>query len=100
MTFMASRVARSIAHQTDRFASAAIDQRQLLSAGAALGALLSLPFSLRQVSAQGDVPQSMAKATDLLLALGLPDVTVTVGEYGVTVPVGGLEGQVPRQRDH
>ena len=92
MTTFTSRVARSsLAHLT-RITASPITRRQLVTAGAALGALLSLPSSLRRVSAQGEVLESTAKATERLLNLGLPEFNVTVGESGVTAPSEVAEG--------
>ena len=92
MTTFTSRVARSSLEPVTRLAEAPLTRRHLLMAGTALGALLSSPSWLSQASAQGDVSESTAKATERLLALGLPDFEVTVGESGVTAPSEVEEG--------
>lgn len=77
------------AHAVERLA---LNRRQFLTAGAALGALISLPSAFARASAQSEALETIASATAKLLDLGLPQITVTVGESGVTAPSTVTEG--------
>ena len=91
-TPFSSRVARSAGARSTHLAETTVNRRQVLTAGAALGALLSLSAARSRASAQTDPPETIAAASDRLQALGLPEITVTVGESGVTAPSEIEEG--------
>ena len=81
-----------VARPTEIVERLTINRRQFLAAGAALGALLSLPTAFARASAQTIPLDTIASATARLLDLGLPQITVTVGESGVTAPSAVTEG--------